>query len=312
MEFVVLIAVLVFRFLLGLMPAKRHDRWFYRWDGRVATWFKPKASHQYDGDEARKQGDGVLSRINPGGRFVFSVLFPVIGLSLVMVLLEPFLWGVPAFALSVLVLMYSLGRKESEHWLTRFQIAWRQRDLQGAYQYASEVIPSRDVNSEQELHEQVFSRLIRIRFEDFFLVTFWFMLLGAEGALLVRLFLLFSDNENKQGLRVDSPVAGWRYALEWPVTRLLGVVLMLAGHFVFCSKLWLANLLNYRNGNEDFLTELTLAAMGVAPLESTKAAIDPENNDGSTREEQLDALDGLMNRSAIIWVIAISLIITLI
>jgi len=198
MEFVVLIAVLTLRALLSLMPEKCHDRWFFSLKGRAVTSFKPKPRHLYDPES--DEPNSIAPEQNPPeahstrwfagtGVFFISVILPVVGLSLLLAFLENIAWGLPAFVLSILVLLYSLGRKDSDHWLTRFQIAWRQKDLQGAYQYASELLPGEKIKDEKQLYQRVFSRLISLRFQDFFLITFWFMWLGAEGALLARLMI---------------------------------------------------------------------------------------------------------------------------
>jgi len=322
MEFVVLIIVLMLRSLLGLLPGRRHDRWFLSlkcWAGKL---FKPSAPHLYDPDDTEQMESPEASTgIKPSrwfagtGAFVVSVVLPVASLSILMAVLDDVIWGLPAFAVSILVLLYSLGRKESAYWLTRFQIAWRQKDLQGAYQYAAEVLPEETIKDEKQLYQRVFSRLVGISFQDFFLVTFWFMLLGAEGALLARLMILFCEKTPEEGGQSASAttvlakgvnkIRSVQYLLEWLPAKLMGLSFMLTGHFVHCSQQWLTCLFNQKLSHEILLTRFALGALGEKVEDSAKEVLQAAQ-DNAHKDEQLQELEALLRRSSVLWVIAIA------
>lgn len=327
MEFVVLIIVLMLRSLLGLLPGRRHDRWFLAlkaWAGRL---FKPSAPHLYDSDEESEQSgnQSKAAAINPTrwfigtGAFIAAVVLPVAALSILMAVLDDVMWGLPAFAVSILVLLYSLGRKESAYWLTRFQIAWRQKDLQGAYQYAAEVLPQETIKDEKQLYQRVFSRLVGISFQDFFLITFWFMLLGAEGALLARLMILFCEKSPEEAGQ-DSPeplitkggskIRSVQYLFEWLPAKLMGLSFMLTGHFVHCSQQWLTCLFNQKLSHEILLTRFALGALGEKVEDSAKEVLQAAQ-DNAHKDEQLQDLEGLLRRSSVLWVIAIAVAVVL-
>ncbi|WP_086479571.1 regulatory signaling modulator protein AmpE [Oceanospirillum sanctuarii] len=324
MEFVVLIIVLMLRSLLGLLPGRRHDRWFLAlkaWAGRL---FKPSAPHLYDSDEESEQlgNQSKASAINPTrwfsgtGAFVVAVVLPVAALSILMAILDDVIWGLPAFAVSILVLLYSLGRKDSAYWLTRFQIAWRQKDLQGAYQYAAEVLPEEAIKDEKQLYQRVFSRLVGISFQDFFLVTFWFMWLGAEGALLARLMILFCEKqpeekgqESLQAITL-SKIKSVQYLFEWLPAKLMGLSFMLTGHFVHCSQQWLTCLFNQKLSHEILLTRFALGALGEKVEDSAKEVLQAAQ-DNAHKDEQLQDLEALLRRSSVLWVIAIAVTVVL-
>lgn len=343
MEFVVLILVLMLRALLSLLPSKRHDRWFLALKAKALDFFKPKAAHLYEAPDTDSAPDSSTeaeshnptakepaAKYSPAkwfagtGAFFVAVILPVAALSLILSVLEETIWGLPAFALSILVLLYSLGRKESAYWLTRFQIAWRQKDLQGAFQYASEVLPQETIQDEKQLYQKVFSRLIGINFQDFFLVTFWFMVLGAEGALLARLMILFCDThydtqaetnplnssqaQYRQG--VYDKIHSVQYLFEWLPAKLMGLSFMLTGHFVYCSQQWLGNLFNKSQPHEIILTRFALGALGEKVQDTAKATLQ-EAQDNAHKEEQLQELDGLLRRSSVLWVVAIAVTVVL-
>lgn len=328
MEFVVLIIVLMLRSLLGLLPGRRHDRWFLAlkaWAGRL---FKPSAPHLYDSDEESEQPDNQpkASAINPNrwfagtGAFMVAVVLPVAALSILMAVLDDVIWGLPAFAVSILVLLYSLGRKDSAYWLTRFQIAWRQKDLQGAYQYAAEVLPEEAIKDEKQLYQRVFSRLVGISFQDFFLVTFWFMLLGAEGAMLARLMILFCEKQPEEAgqdsatetliSKGDSKIRSVQYLFEWLPAKMMGLSFMLTGHFVHCSQQWISCLFNQKLSHEILLTRFALGALGEKVEDSAKEVLQAAQ-DNARKDEQLQDLEALLRRSSVLWVIAIAVAVVL-
>ncbi|OOV86979.1 regulatory signaling modulator protein AmpE [Oceanospirillum linum] len=325
MEFVVLITVLMLRGLLSLMPEKCHDHWFFSLKARAVTLFRPKARHLYD-PESEEPGS-ITTEPTPSntasprwfagtGVFFVSVILPVVGLSVVLAVLEQFAWGFPAFVLSILVLLYSLGRKDSYHWFTRFQIAWRQKDLQGAYQYASELLPGENIKDEKQLYQRVFSRLINMRFQDFFLITFWFMWLGAEGALLARLMILFCDKSQtgvaaeKTSVISASRIRNVQYLFEWLPAKLMGLSFMLTGHFVHCSHQWISSLLNKKHSHEMLLTHFALGALG-EKVEGCESGPLPSAEDSTHKDEQLQELEALLRRSSVLWVIAIAVTVVL-
>jgi len=324
MEFVVLIIVLILRSLLNLLPNRHHDSWFLVLKGKAVTLFKQRAPHLYDvvpeesvenkkNSAHRYSGAGWFSGT---GVFVVSVLAPVAVLSILMSVLDDFFWGLPAVAVSVLVLLYSMGRKDSAYWLTRFQIAWRQKDLQGAFQYASEVLPRDAIQDEKQLYQHVFSRLIKIDFQDFFLITFWFMVFGAEGALLARLIILFCEDyidevvTPSEQVTTNDKVRTVRYVFEWLPARLVGLSFMLVGHFVCYSQQWLSTLFNRSLTHEALLTQFALGALG----EKVEGADNDifQGIDDAQKDEQLQDLESLLHRSSILWVVCISLFVTLI
>lgn len=319
MEFVVLIIVLILRSLLGLLPGKRHDLWFNTLKSRAERLFQPTAKHLYDTDTETQQensnGSIAPNRWFSGtGVFITSVVLPVAALSILMAILEEAIWGLPAFALSILILLYSLGRKESAYWLTRFKIAWRQKDLQGAYQYALELLPGEVIEDEKQLYQRIFSRLIRISFQDFFLITFWFMCLGAEGALLARLIILFCEKQENQSETTSekslSKIRMVQYLFEWLPAKFMGLSFMLTGHFVNCSQQWLSSLFNRKLSHEMQLTRHALGALGEKVEDSTKDVL-LATEDNAHKEEQLQELESLLRRSSILWVIAIAVTIVL-
>lgn len=291
MEFIVLVLALLIRLVLSAMPNKKHDLWFNLWCDLCGG---PISGSVEQADTVRvptkKWGIGTL---------MLSVVLPVIILGVVLELLTQVAWGLPAFALSLLILLYSFSREDSEDWFKQFQRAWRRGDHQAAYEYARQVIPKHTINSEYELFLSVFSRLLYLRFCDFFMVLFWFMVLGAEGALLVRLSqLLDRDRVSPQVLRI-------RWLLEWLPARLLGISFMLTGHISRVGKVWLATLFNGYTPTEHLLYRYARAAMD--HNEPPEVISDDGVQVLSDEYQKLLSLEGFMQRSVVLWLVVIAL-----
>lgn len=328
MEFIVLIIVLALRFVLGIQPRSKYDRWFDGLQTLMGKIRKPKPSCRCDREGA---GDGVgandvpvWKRINPESwlsgtsGFFLSVLLPVSLLSTLMAQLENFIWGLPAIGGSILVLLYCLGRKESMLWKRHFQVACRQGDLQGAFQYALEVLQGNKVEDERQLYQQVVTRVVRITFQDFFLVTFWFMLLGAEGALLARLVTLYCRRQEEEQKTIHQKVAlsgackveKLQYLFEWLPAKLLGLTFMLAGHFVYCSQQLLGSIFNQDETHEEFLSQLALGALGEIGVGRSDKELGGAV-DGMSIDEGMRELEALLHRSMGLWIIGISAALTI-
>lgn len=292
MEFLVLILALLVRALLSIIPSKKHDQWFNHWCDRCSTSSTVKESQQSDNSPRLVKKWGIST-------LILSVIVPVILLGVLLEYLGQIAWGAPAFALSLIILLYSFSRKDSEQWFTRFQFAWKQGDQQAAYEYAREVIPKHDINSAYELFLSVFSRLLYLRFCDFFMVLFWFMLLGAEGALLVRLSQLMDRD------RVSPQVLKVRWLLEWLPARLLGISFMFTGRFSRTGKVWLSTLFNRTTPTEHLLYRYARAAMN---HEENPECI-PDDRQLALVEEyrKLERLTGFIQRNLVVWLAFIAL-----
>lgn len=287
MEFVVLVIALLARVLLSVIPTNKHDLWFNRWCEGCSRGFSQVEPAGFEETKRIQAKWGT-------GTFFLSVIFPVAALSVLMDLLGQVAWGLPALGLSLAVLLYSFSRKESDDWFKNFQTAWRHNDSQAAYEYAREVIPKHNVKSQYELFISVFKRLLYLRFCDFFMVVFWFMVLGAEGALLARLSQLMDRS------RVSSGVVQFRWLLEWLPARLLGLSFMLTGNVLRTSRVWFSTLFNRNIPMESLLYRYACAAMGAELEKETSSDDAPE----SLKEEdkKLQRLESFVQRSIALWV----------
>lgn len=236
-----------------------------------------------------------LAKLEVSPRFVnrpwlvlaLLILFPVAVLGLLLVVLEPVAYGLLAFPIHLLVVIYSLGRGDLLAGLGPFRDAWRREDLQAAAHVAK-----RDLDicadSGEQLLERVQGHLLWEAYQSFFAVIFWYFLLGPVAALSYRLLALAAEHGKNPAL--VERAAQLRHAFDWLPVRLLAASFALVGNFVAVSRVMLHELLNW-NISAAYLVEKVglMAAEIPAPMVGA---------DGVT---SLDRLWELLLRAAVLW-----------
>lgn len=308
MDFVVLVFALVVRFFVGVMPSTQQDAWFYHLKAQARSWVGHKVPAGFESGSRQTSGVAIL---------LITVFLPVIGLSFLMSWFEQLVFGVPAFFLSLAVLLYSLGRKEYTHWFKRFQIAWRQGDVQGAYRYASEVLPEYQPSSETELYNRTFARLLYLYFTQYFTVVFWFVILGAEGALLARLIQLFGQPSVNPCDKLSRHAQCFVVLIEWVPARLLGLLMIVLSQSLSSLNEWLKQLLLLKPLLQGITTEDQLYRMALCTLgqklqyQDVGVPLYMKRRFSDQKEEGLVQLAELLQRSAVLAMIMVSIWIVL-
>lgn len=243
--------VLVLTFWWGVGAGLQRDAWFQRWV-----------------DFLQKQPP--ISRA-PVLSLVVALCVPVLVLILVSSLILYFLSGSWLFFVYVPVLFYSLGRgnlaSEVRHYLAISQrgdsvAASHWVDAQRGNAMADNAEPDNvDVDDWQKLHSQALDIISYRSFERLFAVLFWFFILGAVGALLYRLSVLYcerTDTDTKAAER-------WLQLLEWPAVRALGLSWALVGNFDSCFAMLKRDFLNVSTSSMGLLSRCLRGALGMTP-----------------------------------------------
>jgi AmpE protein len=236
-----------------------------------------------------------LAKLEVSPRFVnrpwlvlaLLILLPVAVLGLLLVVLEPVAYGLLAFPIHLLVVIYSLGRGDLLAGLGPFRDAWRREDLQ-----AAALVAKRDLDicagSGEQLLERVQGHLLWEAYQSFFAVIFWYFLLGPVAALSYRLLALAAEHGKNPALAERA--AQLRHAFDWLPVRLLAASFALVGNFVAVSRVMLHELLNWNISAAQLVEKVGLVA-GEIPAPMVGA-------DGIT---SLDRLWELLLRAAVLW-----------
>lgn len=286
---VLIIGLLVLRFG-GDIRGLQKDDWFVSWCGYLESveWLRHR--------------DGLRS--------VLAVLLPVLGLAVLLWLLRDWWLGLPISAISLVVLLYSLGRGDLETELRVYREAVSRGDTQAAYHGAAPFNPThRDGMAANwpELQQELEAGLPYRLFEREFAVIFWFAVLGPAGALLYRLARLRADHvarELEGSEALDATVEDEGYAprllglLEWLPARLLVPSLALVGNFSPVMQQAVRLCLGNLSANA-LLAELVRVAL----------VLQREDIERPGGLELVTAIEDLLRRALVLWVLVVALLV---
>jgi membrane protein required for beta-lactamase induction len=277
---IILIALVVEQFV-GVTADFRQFNWFEKY----LQWLENKIGQHKIWNGAF----GVI--ITLGGPLIF--LWLITGILENISLLFSFL-----FALAVL--LYSFGTNFLNPELDDYIKALEENDKAKINKLEEELFQSGDSGEKEKLFiEKV---LINTN-ERLFGVLFWFLVLGLFGALLYRLAIqLRLQQSDIHGSYSDS-VRDLCNILNWPVARLLALGNALSGNLVDAIDAWHESERDSFQANEEVIKASGLGALQYRPgLSSIDDSIENE------RYYWMQSLQGLLNRTIIIWLTVVGLI----
>ncbi|MYM64719.1 regulatory signaling modulator protein AmpE [Pseudomaricurvus sp. HS19] len=277
---------------------------------------------QYLGSAASVQRDGWLNewfataRVRLGAGvpgWVVQVLLPVVLLWLVMFLLSRVSAWLVLLA-SVPVILWSLGRGELKASLLQYCDASRRQDNESGAIYACRLGANVGrVEDWAALNHEVLLRTAYMGLERWFVVIFWFLVLGPAGAVLYRVAALSGaepaasgEEEGETCGAVEDPGNEWQqlshrlcWLLEWPVVRLLGLTFALSGNFSGALGNWRQWLWDVEKSSAEAMSFAVLGALNINSSELTREHIN---------EQELEALIPLLRRSLLLWICALAVL----
>ena len=281
MTFLAIIIALVLVQVWGSGSRMHHDNWFHDWQSRVANW-------------------GVARQL----KLALVVLVPVVLAQLVLNALAPLLFGLLWIALAVVLLLYSLGRRDFHELMERYRHQCRSADFEGAYLTTLSELgwatPEDDPGSPREVHAMVQRGFLYEGYQRWFAVLFYFVLLGPAGALAYRLLQLCRHNFESDLTEQYIAVA------DWVPSRLLAAAFALSGDFVGSRDRLLDCLVDFSAEAGQLLYDVGMAALGSEPAQPSD-----ELAFGQGAAVQNKDIGGLLSRSAVCWVAVISLMVLL-
>jgi len=267
MSFLVVLLVLLIEKLTDWKDNAQHDGPWLRGLARI---------------EANQRGE-----TSPWLVLALTVLLPVLLLGALLLALEPLAYGWLSLPLHLLVLLYALGRGHAKRELGPFRDAWRRGDSE-----AAALVAERDLGlaaaDPRSLMAAIQAHLLWRSHQGFFAVIFWYLLLGPMAALAYRLLALATEHSQLAGVRERA--AQLQHAFDWLPVRVLLVSFGLVGNFVTVNRVLLPELLNWHISARHLL-----AQVGPAAAESGEAKVEEAGI------ERLDAVEGLLVRTRVLW-----------
>jgi len=253
-------------------------------------------------------GSGLMPELE----LALAVLFPVGVIFWLQGFVTGWLLGLVPLALTVVVLLYSFGRRDFETMLEKYREHCRAGDFEAAFLFAQqELAPGCDKEcpgSSEELHRWVKERFCYLGYERWFGVIFYFALFGAAGALGYRLLHLY--REFREDPAQEQMVSKVLYVVDWIPARLLVLAFGLTGDWVGSREQLTASFQDLDSATADVITDGAHAALGL------KATVFSASGDQDAVAEvsdwEIGQLRSLFSRSAMAWVVVLALLVLLV
>ena len=242
--------------------------------------------------------------LSGGVGIAVAVLVPAAVVQLLLGTLEDVLFGLPWIALATFLLLYAMGRGDFHSMLDRYRHQCRHEDFEAAYLTTLAELgwtsSSDNPGSPAEVHRLVQRGFLYEGYQRWFAVLFYFVLLGPAGALGYRLLQLSRDT-------FDSEVAErGLFFVDWLPARLLAAAFSLTGDFVGSRDELLQEFVNAPVDAHDLLESVGRASLGIK-----EPGVESDAGYGAVAEQQINETASLLLRSAICWVVVISLLVVL-
>ncbi len=227
------------------------------------------------------------------------ILIPLIILGVVILSsINLLLW----FLLSIAVLCYSIGPKNSDIQVTDYTDAAERGDTEAALHYANELHPYRhEMTKIEQANQYVINTILTSTCERITAVLFWFLILGPLGALLYRCnqqLIHYSQSENCEALQ--EAAQRLHTILNWLPARLTAMSYALGGSMSDAWQNWRCYQTEWAQTNCD--------GNGGILICSGLGALQIEPNSQENDLQNIQCALALANRAIIIWITLIAVL----
>ena len=281
MNLIMVLIALGVELRLGDFDRYRNLAWFEHY----ATWL-----------EARLAGYGFW---NGAGGVLATLLIPLLAIGAVVYFAGEthFLLG---FLLSLLVLIYSFGPALNSL-VNRLTDALNRDDAEACRAILDQILYGETADDGTD-PDQVISSIMLRAHEYLFAVIFWFILLGAVGALLYCLVLNLARRYEKADSGYGGSVYDLHNILIWPSARLLALGFALGGSLVSALESW-----RTVSGRTLDTSREVITVSGFGALHYNPAGAQDDDPEKEVFIGRLKETLALINRTLIVWLIVLGL-----
>ena len=285
MNLITVLIALGLEFRLGSFDRYRNLSWFVRY----SDWLGDRLA-------------GVRFWHGRGG-VLLTLFIPLATLGLLVYLAGEalFLLG---FLLSFVVLVYSFGPALGA--LVKAYVDALGNDDEAAGEEILAKLRYGDRQEEGVDEARVLASIMLRAHEYLFAVIFWFLLLGAVGALLYCLTVNLAQRHDKAGNGYAGAVKDLHNILMWPSARLLALGFALGGSLVSALESWRAISGHTLDISREVIAGAGFGALHYEPAEA--AGVEDDKDEAKTSFiNRLKETMALINRTLIVWLIALGL-----
>ena len=224
----------------------------------------------------------------PPLQFVLILALPVAVLLSIQILLNDFLFSLPGFIFSVIIFIYCLGPVCLATDIEAYIHARTVGDEDEALHYAGTITGSAASTSPDHQTSDVTRAILYVANERIFATIFWFVLLGAFGAILYRLISELSKQIESNELAEFSEFI--HAIMAWVPARMLAIGYALTGNFdgAYHAYLDRTHTSDLQQANKEVLVSTGLGAM--------------RNLEMNTEIASIQAAQALVMRGIIVWI----------
>ncbi|KJY97879.1 beta-lactamase regulator AmpE [Pseudoalteromonas ruthenica] len=227
-----------------------------RLGARSARWQIATYAHWYE-----RKSAPLLSRLQQlhnGIGLLLWLLVPTLVIAVFVHASDFILWQL---AVNTLVILICFGCAHMRANYKGYLNALTRDDGEAATLYALQMGQKR---TENESGGETFAQTLAwVNFRFYCAVIFWFVVLGAPGAVfyaLVRTCVDDSEQTSHPLSKQHTLLARVGHWLEWPAARIASLGYLVIGNFSKGTQCWLRHVLDFRVSNRQVITETALAA----------------------------------------------------
>lgn len=238
------------------------------------------------------------------------VALPALLVGLGVYMLDVIGWRLAGYPLELLVLILMMGAPGWRPALQAYSAAWQRGDMQAAWHSIEDRLPAEERGaalSPDAMHLSLSRVFMLTIFRRFFLVGFWYVVGGIGLAVVARGLVALSEQWPQAAARSRFHRLAELFA--WIPVRILSVTFGIAGDLAGWSREFPASL-GRKEANSGEI--LMISANGSL----TGYALDPQRFSRIHPEEWVDfggrslsALRDLLNRSMLVWICALALLV---
>lgn len=254
-------------------------------------------------------------RVAPGkeaslARGLLMIAVPALVLGLGEFFLRHSGWSLAVHPLALLLLLGLMGTPALTGVLDDYASAWRRGDMQAAWHRIQYLLSPEDrgaASSPEPMHKALAETVIGLIFERYFVIAFWYVMSGVAGAFVAGALMALRDHWPHAAAR---PGFGrLANAVNLLPARLLGLTFGIAGDLAGWLKGGQSAVLSLDGNNKRILMATANSALTGYELEPGRFSRVHPRDWPDFGERSLAAIRGLMNRSMLVWICGLALLV---
>jgi AmpE protein len=272
-------------------------------------------ANAFAGDDLWRKGFAAGHRASPGKessltRGLLMIAVPALLLALAEFFSQGTGWYVVVHPFGFLLLIGLMGAPGVGSILQEYTDAWRRGDMQAAWHRVQNFLPAEErgaATSPGPMHRAVSSTLIGLIFERYFVVAFWYVIGGLWAAFAARALIALRDHWPQPEARAG--FGRFASAASFLPAKLLILTFGVAGDLAGWLKGGKSAVLSPSAENRQMLMSGANSSLTGYELQPERFSEVHSEDWPDFGERSLTAVRELMNRSMLVWICALALMV---